>query len=217
MSDRRGARKAEEHRSPPHNLEAEQALLGALLVNNDAFHLVATFLKPDHFFLPVHGRIYDAVIYAGHYGHTIQDLYLRLQLIFLAEDMRNAASDASLDQPPREQVESVEASLEMSAEQLGKRARSIRTGIEHHLLRTGKVEQPAFDSLFKTAGGLKDIPLVLDDTGGQTPDYIERSARRLRRQNRLDLLIVDLLQLMRSPGNCGPRTGSSRSATSPRA
>ena len=42
MSDRRTAKKAEEHRSPLNNLESEQALLGALLVNNDALHLVAT-------------------------------------------------------------------------------------------------------------------------------------------------------------------------------
>ena len=53
---------AEEHRSPPSNLAAEQALLGALLVNNEAIHLVATFLQPEHLFLPVHGRIYDAVM-----------------------------------------------------------------------------------------------------------------------------------------------------------
>jgi replicative DNA helicase len=36
-------------RSPPANLEAEQALLGAILVNNDAFDRVSDFLKPDHF------------------------------------------------------------------------------------------------------------------------------------------------------------------------
>ena len=35
---RRDAQKGEEYRSPPNNLEAEQALLGALLVNNDALH-----------------------------------------------------------------------------------------------------------------------------------------------------------------------------------
>ena len=48
-------------------MEAEHALLGALLVDNDAFHLVATFLEADHFLLPVHGRIYDAVMhFVGH-------------------------------------------------------------------------------------------------------------------------------------------------------
>jgi replicative DNA helicase len=32
---------------PPHNIEAEQALLGAILVNNDAFDRVSDFLKPS--------------------------------------------------------------------------------------------------------------------------------------------------------------------------
>ncbi len=119
--------------------------------------------------------------------------------------MHDAAFDAPLDQPPREQVESVEASLEMSSEQLGKRELSIRTGIEHHLLQTGKVEQPSFDSLFTTARGLEDTMLVIDDAGLQAPDYMERSARRLKRRIRLDLLNVDHLQLMRSPREVRPQ------------
>ena len=48
------------YRTPPHNLEAEQALLGAILVNNDACDRVQGFLLPDHFFEPVHARIYEA-------------------------------------------------------------------------------------------------------------------------------------------------------------
>jgi replicative DNA helicase len=46
----------------PHNLEAEQQLLGALLYNNDAAARVLDFLKPEHFFQPLHGRIYEAVL-----------------------------------------------------------------------------------------------------------------------------------------------------------
>ena len=47
------------YREQPHNLEAEQALLGAILVNNEAAHQVAGFLAPQHFFQPVHGRIFE--------------------------------------------------------------------------------------------------------------------------------------------------------------
>lgn len=47
-------------RVPPHNFEAEQALLGAILANNRALERVAEFLRPEHFADPVHGRIYDA-------------------------------------------------------------------------------------------------------------------------------------------------------------
>ncbi|GAA4534925.1 replicative DNA helicase [Chelativorans composti] len=47
------------YREPPHNIEAEQALLGAILVNNDAYYRVSDFLKPEHFFEPLHKKIYE--------------------------------------------------------------------------------------------------------------------------------------------------------------
>jgi replicative DNA helicase len=45
-------------RSAPHNIEAEQALLGAILVNNDAYYRVSDFLRSEHFFEPLHRQIY---------------------------------------------------------------------------------------------------------------------------------------------------------------
>ncbi|MBI3513742.1 MAG: replicative DNA helicase, partial [Proteobacteria bacterium] len=48
-------------RLPPHNDEAEMALLGAILHNNRAFERVADFLKPEHFASRVHGRIFEAI------------------------------------------------------------------------------------------------------------------------------------------------------------
>ncbi len=47
------------YRTPPHNIEAEQALLGAILVNNEAFDRVSDFLHPDHFSEEIHRRIFE--------------------------------------------------------------------------------------------------------------------------------------------------------------
>jgi replicative DNA helicase len=47
------------YRSAPHNIEAEQSLLGAILVNNDAFYRVSDFLEQKHFFEPIHQTIFD--------------------------------------------------------------------------------------------------------------------------------------------------------------
>ena len=47
------------YRSAPHNIEAEQSLLGAILVNNDAFYRVSDFLEPKHFFETVHQKVYE--------------------------------------------------------------------------------------------------------------------------------------------------------------
>ena len=48
-----------QYRTAPHNIEAEQALLGAILVNNDAYYRVSDFLEPEHFSEDVHRRIYE--------------------------------------------------------------------------------------------------------------------------------------------------------------
>lgn len=45
----------------PHNYEAEQAVLAALLANNQSFYAVDAILKPEHFFDPVHGRMFEAI------------------------------------------------------------------------------------------------------------------------------------------------------------
>lgn len=49
------------HRLPPSNLQAEQALLGAILANNLAYERVSEFLSADHFADAVHGRIFRAI------------------------------------------------------------------------------------------------------------------------------------------------------------
>ena len=43
------------YRLAPHNIEAEQALLGAILVNNEAFYRVSDFLVPIKLCLTTHG------------------------------------------------------------------------------------------------------------------------------------------------------------------
>src|SRR5213592_4885301 len=50
---------APDYRMAPHNIEAEQALLGAILINNEALYRVSDFLEPTHLFEPVHQQIYD--------------------------------------------------------------------------------------------------------------------------------------------------------------
>ncbi|MDC0988958.1 replicative DNA helicase [Rhodospirillales bacterium] len=47
-------------RSPPHNFEAEKALLGAILANNNAYDRVSGYLKAEHFADAVNGKIFEA-------------------------------------------------------------------------------------------------------------------------------------------------------------
>ena len=46
----------------PHSVEAEQQLLGAILTNNDIYDRVASIIGPQHFYDPVHARIYEIAV-----------------------------------------------------------------------------------------------------------------------------------------------------------
>jgi replicative DNA helicase len=66
-------------RLPPANLQAEQALLGALLANNRAYDRVAEFLLPDHFADPVHGRIFQAIARRVEAGNLADAITLKAE------------------------------------------------------------------------------------------------------------------------------------------
>lgn len=64
----------------PVNVEAEQALLGAILLNNVAFERVSEFLRREHFSEEIHARIYDAVAAKVEQGRTATPLTIDLGL-----------------------------------------------------------------------------------------------------------------------------------------
>ncbi len=63
--------------APPHHLEAEQALLGAILFDNETFNRITPKLEPRHFYDPVHGRIFAACAQTIASGHLADGLTMR--------------------------------------------------------------------------------------------------------------------------------------------
>ena len=58
----------------PNNIEAEQAVIGSLLVNNEIFDEISTIISGINFYDPMHQKIFDAVdtlIYKGMHANTI--------------------------------------------------------------------------------------------------------------------------------------------------
>jgi replicative DNA helicase len=51
-----------DYKQMPHNIEAEQQLLGALLINNDLIDKISNFLKPDHFYENVHSVLFELIL-----------------------------------------------------------------------------------------------------------------------------------------------------------
>ena len=56
---RQGTEGSENGGAAPHNIEAEQQLLGAILTNNDIYDRIASIIQPQHFYEPVHARIFE--------------------------------------------------------------------------------------------------------------------------------------------------------------
>src|SRR3982751_5554642 len=79
-------------RAAPHNIEAEQALLGAVLVNNEAFYRVSDFLEPQHFFEPIHGKIFELAASLIRAGKVASPVTLKT---FLPPDLDVAGLTAS--------------------------------------------------------------------------------------------------------------------------
>jgi replicative DNA helicase len=68
------AREPVNFRQVPHNIEAEQALLGAILINNEALDRVTDFLEPLHFYDPLHAQIFETattLIQAGKQANPV--------------------------------------------------------------------------------------------------------------------------------------------------
>jgi replicative DNA helicase len=72
------------YRTAPHNIELEQALLGAILVNNEAFYRVSDFLEPQHFFEPIHQKMFEVAASLVRTGKTATPITLKT---FLPTDL----------------------------------------------------------------------------------------------------------------------------------
>lgn len=64
----------------PHNIEAEQALLGAILTSNDALFNVAEFLLPEHFYDPAHQAIYEVCQTMIQSGRSVSPITIKSYL-----------------------------------------------------------------------------------------------------------------------------------------
>jgi replicative DNA helicase len=332
----------------PYSLEAEQALLGAILYDNEVYYKVNGFLKPEHFYDPLHGRIYGAceklvssgrvaspvmlntylgeeeafrevggerylvqlaqavptMVGAGDYGRLIFDLHTSRGLINIGSTMIERARTADLEDDPRSQVEAAEKelytlaetghygggfqsfetalteaisiaqsayqrggglsgvttglrdmdgklgglhpsdliilagrpsmgktalvtniavnaaksyvpekaadgtykakegarvgffSLEMSSDQLASRILAEFSGVASDKIRRGDISERDFEEIYDASSKLEQLPLYIDDTGGLTIAQVAARARRLKRMQGLDLLIIDYLQLL---------------------
>ncbi|PXA90715.1 replicative DNA helicase [Nostoc sp. 3335mG] len=336
----------------PQNVEAEAALLGAMMIDNRIAEDVLQKIRPEHFFEPLHGRIYEAISFlvgdnrlatpvtlrplfaadpamkelggpaylaqltgnpasiigARAFADQIYDLAMLRALVTVGRDMVDGALDTSKDINPAKQIEVAELklyevaekgdaeggaksftraatlavkqaekamnsgggisgittgltdlnastggfnrsdllilagrpgmgktslatniafnaakrwmddldagiaeeksigapvaffSLEMSADQLAMRILSEQAEVISEKLRTGQLSQAEFQKFARAAADLERLPLFIDDTPGLTIAALRTRARRMKRQHKIGMVIVDYLQLLSGSG-----------------
>jgi replicative DNA helicase len=96
-------------------------------------------------------------------------------------------------------------SLEMPAESLMMRFLAGQSGIDSRHLRRGFVRDNQWPHLISAASGISNTPLFINDKPDLTPMELRATARRLKAEHGLELLIVDYIQLMRVPGRYDTR------------
>ncbi len=325
----------------PSNLEAEQALLGSILVNNDIIDEIANIIKPSSFYDPAHTKIYEVIEtlnnkgmianpitlknffekdnmldevggteylvkltrFSGStkqaidYAKVIHEMYLRRELVLISDNLSsetlntkeqsaekiiegtekslfdlaergsfsqsflkfNQALDQTIEmatqamksdqgvvgvptglkdldeklgglhksdlvilagrpgmgktalatniayhaaqslQSRQEQSSVAFFSLEMSSEQLSTRILSEQARIKSDDIRRGKVTEEEINRYIETSRNIYNLPLFIDETPAITIATLSNRARRIKRLFGVSLVVVDYIQLMRSP------------------
>jgi replicative DNA helicase len=87
----------------------------------------------------------------------------------------------------------------MSKESLVQRMLCAEARVDSQAVRRGSLKDPDFTRLARAAGILQSCPVWIDDSPALTLLEMRSKARRLKVENDVRLIVVDYLQLMRSP------------------
>ena len=321
----------------PNNIEAEQSIIGSILLSNEIFDEISLILKGKYFYDPMHKKIFDAIeklIYSGmlanpitlknvfekqqddinipeylvkitkfssssrqaiEYSKIIYDLYVKRELIKISENMIDAAKLNDIEQNGKAIIENYEKklfdlaekgsfgsslikfddamkqtiemasnaykneegivgvptgltdlddrlgglhksdliiiagrpsmgktalatnisfnaarkiqesgrkssiaffSLEMSSEQLSTRILAEQSRIKQNDIRRGKISEDQFDKFIETSKDISELPLYIDETPAISIAALTNRARRIKRLEGLDMIVIDYIQLM---------------------
>jgi len=96
-------------------------------------------------------------------------------------------------------------SIEMSKEQLALRLLCGRARISQHKLRTGRLKDQEWSQLTLASGPLSEAEIYIDDSPMLSTLEMRAKARRLKAQHNIELLVIDYIQMMSSPGRVDNR------------
>jgi replicative DNA helicase len=148
--DRSPSRPGGAGRVPPHNLQAEESLLGAMLLSKDAIAVASEILEPDNFYKPAHGHIFEAITSLSAAGEPADP-------VTVAEELRRAGLLDAIGGP------ATLVTLQASTPAISNAGRYAKIVEEHALLRR----------LIGVAGEIAEMGYNLPDDVTKTVDTAE--------------------------------------------
>ncbi len=91
-------------------------------------------------------------------------------------------------------------SMEMPKEQLIMRSIASRGQVDFGKLRKAQMEEHEWAAMSRASAEISKTKLFIDDRSGMSPQQIRTTARKIKREHGLDMIVIDYLQLMRVPG-----------------
>ncbi len=146
-------------RTPPHNLEAEEALVGSMLLSRDAIATAIEHCQPEDFYKPVHGTIFSAVCSLYEKGEPVDP-------VTVAEELRRKGFAEIVEDP------SVLLSLQASTPSMGSASYYATIVEESSLLR--KLISVASDIVEMGFEHSEDIAGVVDRAESMIFDVASR-------------------------------------------
>jgi len=110
----------------------------------------------------------------------------------------NMAENVAID--PNTKGSVLVFSMEMPSEQLMTRMLSSVGGVPLHDIRSGRISDEDWVRITSATSQLAEARIFIDETPGLTPTELRARARRVKRENGLNLVVVDYLQLMQVAG-----------------
>ena len=186
----------------PRNLEAEQALIGALLANNKAYEKVSDFLRAEHFSDPIHQKVFDVISRLIQKGHVADVITLKnyfeqegtlnevggiaylIKLADTASPLTNIEYYAQFIYDMYLRRELIAAGYDIAAEAMrAKLDESVSTQIENAERRLFNIAEHGDGQR-----GLQDFGVVLKSAG----EMIEKAYQRESKLSGLPTGLIDL-------------------------
>jgi replicative DNA helicase len=159
-------------RTPPHNIEAEESLLGAMLLSRTAIDVASELVSPDDFYRPAHGHIYDAITSLSARGEPVDP-------VTVAEELRRADLLDAIGGP------GTLLALQAGTPATSSAARYAKIVEEHALLR----------NLIRVAGEISELGYSLPDDVSKAIDQAESMVFEVAQHRQTDSMsrLHDLL------------------------